>query len=735
MADRPHLPDSAPVPRAAGSDAASLPSGYRLNDYVIERTLGAGGFGITYLARDVHLDLPVAIKEYFPADLVGRGPAHALQVHPGNEDHPASYAWGLERFLDEARALAAFRHPNIVRVLRYFQANETAYIVMEYESGLPLKHWVPQNTPLTQRLLLSIVYPLLDGLESVHSLGFLHRDIKPDNIYVRADGTPVLLDFGAARRVSAQRDLTNIVSPGFAPFEQYHSEGHQGPWTDLYALGAVLYWMTTGKKPVEAAARVKNDTMLPASSVAQVGVFGSALLAAIEWAMQPDEARRPQSVQAFRTAIVGSERAELAGPAADAAPVHAGGPGSSPSVPATGRPTVNAAAAQRRNLLGTVMFLDVVGHAARAPGHEATVKKLLAELVGKALRGVAEDSRIAIDTGDGLAICFLGDPEEALHSALLLRDLMVQRYGRQISPRIGLHMGPVRVVADINDRVNVVGDGINVAQRIMDFAQGGQVLVSRACYDVISRLTDDPSHLFQYLGQHEDRHGRRHEVYAAEAARAGQGPAQREVASTGYTRTLPVKSSRPLDPAAVGEIEAELARHIGPLARVLVRKAHPLAPHLHGLREALAPSIQDARAREAFLAGPPSQSHAVSRARSGASARERAAGSASRTSPASAAREGTSTSVRRPVTQPLGPSASVGSWSGRPGDVTADELAVIEHHLSRYIGPMARVLLRKETERGPGLLQLVEAAAENIDLDEQRQAFVQAVRKALPRRG
>ena len=122
----------------------------------------------------------------------------------GNAEHQEQYDWGLERFLDEARALATFRHPNIVRVLRYFRENGTAYIVMEYESGLSLKRWVPQNAPLSQRALLSIVYPLLDGLEAVHKTGFLHRDIKPDNIYVRADGTPVLLDFGAARRVIGQ---------------------------------------------------------------------------------------------------------------------------------------------------------------------------------------------------------------------------------------------------------------------------------------------------------------------------------------------------------------------------------------------------------------------------------------------------------------------------------------------------------------------------------------------------
>src|SRR6476620_4023269 len=164
-------------PPPAQEDAASLPAGLRLADYEIERPLGCGGFGITYLARDSNLQLPVAIKEYFPSDLVTRGTDNSVKVRGGNPEHQEQYDWGLERFLDEARALATFRHPNIVRVLRYFRDNSTAYIVMEYESGLPLKRWVPQNAPLSRRSLLSIIYPLLDGLESVHRTGFLHRDI------------------------------------------------------------------------------------------------------------------------------------------------------------------------------------------------------------------------------------------------------------------------------------------------------------------------------------------------------------------------------------------------------------------------------------------------------------------------------------------------------------------------------------------------------------------------------
>ncbi|GAB2578801.1 hypothetical protein GCM10027034_06900 [Ramlibacter solisilvae] len=689
--------DAAPVsaPPAPG-DAASLPAGMRLADYEIERTLGGGGFGITYLARDSNLQLPVAIKEYFPGDLVTRESDSSVRVRGGNAAHQEQYDWGLERFLDEARALATFRHPNIVRVLRYFRENGTAYIVMEYESGQSLKRWVPQNAPLSRHALLSVIHPLLDGLEAVHKNGFLHRDIKPDNIYVRADGTPVLLDFGAARRVSAQQDLTNIVSPGFAPFEQYHSQGNQGPWTDLYSIGAVMYWMMTGKKPMESAARVKQDSMLPVSSLAEAGVFGAPLLLAVEWAMHPDESRRPQAVSPFRAAIQDADQPErpqvdievAPDPAAIAVAGHAPSmPGSVPS---------GSTSSMRRNLLCTIMFLDLVGYSQRSVDDQVALRKLFNDMLARALRGVPEDSRISIDTGDGAAICFMGDPEEALNSAMLLRDLLQQR--RALTVRIGLHMGPVRVISDINDRVNVVGDGINVAQRVMDFARSNQVLVSRSYYDVISRITDDTAGLFQFLGQHEDKHGRMHEVYAV-AAQRGVHTTQREGPSTGYTQTLPVKGTS-LDPGEVHEIEAELARHIGPLARVLVRKAQALAPTTAALRKALAPSIQEPKSREAFSAG--GHSAPVSQ-------------------PASGRRD---SSARTPVARRSVPRL----------DATPEEIAAVEQQLSRYIGPMARVLVQREAARSPSFKHFVEAVAGNIDQPAQRELFLRSLKHSLPRR-
>jgi serine/threonine protein kinase len=750
-------PGSAAPPAATG-DATALPASYRIHEYEIEKPLGGGGFGITYLARDGNLNLPVAIKEYFPNDLALRGANHTVLVRGGQSEVRDQYDWGLERFLDEARALATFRHPNIVRVLRYFRDNGTAYIVMEYETGLALKRWVPQNAPLSQRSLLSIVRPLLDGLEQVHKSGFLHRDIKPDNVYVRADGSPVLLDFGSARRVQTNRELTNIVSPGFAPFEQYHSQGHQGPWTDIYSLGAVMYWMVTGKKPVESAARVKSDSMLPASSLAEASVYGASVLHAIEWAMQPEETRRPQTVAEFREALQTNGAGSLDVDTSllpDRKAMAAAG--FAPSLPASAA----GSTAPRRNLLGTIMFLDLVGYSIRSVDDQVAVKKLFTELINKALRGVPEDTRIAIDTGDGAAICFMGDPEEAMHSALLLRDLLSQRYGTVLQARIGLHMGPVRVIQDINDRVNVIGDGINVAQRVMDFAQPNQVLVSRAYYDVISRITDDTAEMFEYRGQYEDKHGRLHEVYAVEPAHTGTtkrlGPA------TGYSQTVPV-STAPLDNDAVHDVEVELARHIGPLSKVLVKKARVLAQSVEQLREALAPSIQEPKAREMFLSGQHGHSHPASGQAPSSQSMPLSGSRSQNTQPRSGAtqprgdlsqprsnlsqpRSGPSQpsqpsgprgdhigDTRRAQTQTVTAFAHSMPVSGRGADLSPEELLGVEQALGRFIGPMARIVLKKEAARGGSLKELVAALAANIDQQGQRDEFMQACKKALSRR-
>jgi len=289
----------------AAEPANALPRGYALNEYRIESVLGAGGFGLTYLATDANLNLKVALKEYLPGEFASRNPDSSVQPREGSAGE--TFQWGLERFLDEARTLASFHHPNIVRVMRFFEANCTGYMVMEFVDGTPLTEWISTHRPLSRQPLLRIVEPLLSGLEVIHKSGYLHRDIKPANIYVRKDGSPVLLDFGSARQQvgAADREMTAIVTPGYAPLEQYHGHGKQGPWSDLYSLGGVIYWMVTGNKPPDAAARVREDVMVPAVRAGLAGVQGPELLMAIDWALKPHEAERPQNVNEFRRALAG----------------------------------------------------------------------------------------------------------------------------------------------------------------------------------------------------------------------------------------------------------------------------------------------------------------------------------------------------------------------------------------------------------------------------------------------
>ena len=275
-------------------------------DYAIERVLGAGGFGITYLASETKLARRVAIKEYFPVDFAARDGAD--DVCPRSQASKADYAWGLQRFLDEAKTLAKFRHPNIVAVHRYFEARKTGYIVLHYEDGANFKTWLKRlGRRPRQDELDRIVGPLLDALDCIHTADFLHRDIAPDNIIIRRDGTPVLIDFGSARGELAKHSKTvsALVKPGYSPYEQYATSGRQqGPWTDIYALGATLYHAISGQRPLEAPSRMIGDELKPLSAMGLTS-YRPEFLHAIDWAMALDVAARPRAIGDWRTELSG----------------------------------------------------------------------------------------------------------------------------------------------------------------------------------------------------------------------------------------------------------------------------------------------------------------------------------------------------------------------------------------------------------------------------------------------
>ena len=291
----------------------ALPHGYELEEYRIDRVLGSGGFGITYLGWDEHLDKPVAIKEYLPNEFALR--VDATTVKPKSTADRDDYRWGLERFLDEARTLARFKHANLNQVFRFFEAHGTAYLVLEYIEGETLSEWLKREGRLEEAKLSRMLDEILSGLEQVHGAGFVHRDIKPGNIMFRSDGSAVLLDFGAAREAIGQRSksVTSILTPGYAPIEQYDQKADDvGPWTDLYALGMVAYRCVSGLRDGElpdAVARAqfarKGQQEKDIRSAVEVGKgrYGVMLLRAIDAAIKIYEEERPPTVAALRAVL------------------------------------------------------------------------------------------------------------------------------------------------------------------------------------------------------------------------------------------------------------------------------------------------------------------------------------------------------------------------------------------------------------------------------------------------
>ncbi|MDO6460638.1 serine/threonine-protein kinase [Granulosicoccaceae sp. 1_MG-2023] len=308
----------------AGQPADALPPGTHIHNYRIIRLLGRGAFGLTYLAEESQLQRLVAIKEYLPATAASRD--NTLTVSSQSPESEEFFRYGLSSFLQEARTLVQFDHPNIVRVLTYFQALGTAYLVMNYETGQNFNQWLKENPGPSEADLLAIFLPINRGLQQVHEAGYIHRDIKADNIYIRGDGTPVLLDFGAARDIRGRQsgDLTRILTPGYAPFEQENPDWkEQGPWTDIYALAATLYYAVRGKRPPNGslrAAAVFGDRPDPyeALSRCQPEGYSTGFLHAIDQALAFDPAQRPATTQAWNKALA-PEAAQVPTPAAAAA--------------------------------------------------------------------------------------------------------------------------------------------------------------------------------------------------------------------------------------------------------------------------------------------------------------------------------------------------------------------------------------------------------------------------------
>ena len=495
----------------------ALPAGTELNEYRLDGVLGVGGFGITYLGTDLNLDKKVAIKEYFPAGAVSRGTEGQVTLTAPNMD--VEYGQGLDRFLKEARTLAGFSHPHIVRVNRYFQAHGTGYMVMDYEDGESLRTWLKRNPQPDEQSLKGLVAPLLDGIEKVHSAGFLHRDIKPDNIFVRKRGDPVLIDFGSARQaLGATQTLTTLVTPGYAPFEQYSAGSEQGPWTDVYALGAVMFFAVTGTHPPDAIKRMKVDSLPELLAPAQER-YSPSVVKAIAWAMAPGERDRPQSVGEWR-AVLFAAGTDAVAPAHEApfdpsrsdvtskvAPRRAAtadlemseaGPVTTSSTDTQDiskllarKDALERAVKEKFQRVLTVMFTDLKGSTAIAEAQgDIAVRGMLKryhDLVTVSVR--ANGGTLVKTIGDGSLSHFVDALQACRAAAAIQRGMeainLSKTYKTLLLARIGLHTG--ECILEKND---IFGDVVNTASRFESSANAGEIFCSEDTYNALSDRTE-----------------------------------------------------------------------------------------------------------------------------------------------------------------------------------------------------------------------------------------------------
>jgi class 3 adenylate cyclase len=381
---------------------------------------------------------------------------------------------------------------------------------------------------------------------------------------------------------------------------------------------------------------------------------------------------------------------------------------------------------QRGNIVCTVLFLDIIAYSRVSVSEQYDLKKSFNALISEKLLRVPESARISLDTGDGAAICFMGDPEDVLHTAIDIRRSLTDH--EELNVRMGLHIGPVRILTDLNQRGNVVGDGINVAQRVMSFSDERTLLVSRAFYDVVSCLADRGADGFRYVGDQADKHGRIHQLYEVVV----DDGASRIFHSIGESVGLTEVAGEELDERSVTLIEQELTNHLGPLAPVLIRKALKRASTPSQLRELLAPSIADPGLQEAFRLGTDGRHRDPSRTRSAGATRltDHPPTSHTRSAPGShTSLAGHSRPSQGSASLPL---SNTGP-SFRP-TLPQEALEPLEKLLAKLVGPLARVLVKNEARKAADFGGLVQALSTHIDNAQARSQFLAsatALRKSL----
>lgn len=520
----------------------------RFGRYEVTRTLGSGAMGIVYEGVDTRLNRRVAIKTIHKNALI-------------DPEQAADYS---NRFMREAQAVARLNHSGIVTVYDFGEEGDIAYFVMEFIEGKELKNFFDSEAVFPLAKALGLMIDLLDALGYAHSQGIIHRDIKPANIMIDKAGKLKLTDFGVARvldNTEGTQAGTMVGTPGYMSPEQIEGKAIT-PRADIFAAGVILYQFLTGQKPFagttsfEVQRKIVNDYPTGPSSVNPdlppfLDQIVSKALAkdpeqryacASEFS---DDLKQVLAMGAVRKVTDSSRQADektvvsLATQRADDKTIaNLSNPAHSAGTPAgIGKPDLPPASENDRRsstrekndrrsspreergstIICSVLFLDIVGYS-KLPGLEQiTLKNNFNNMLSAAIHDVPSDDIIILDTGDGAALNFLADVEAALRVALRLRDALLKNDAQMKPPlqvRMGINLGPGHLIKDINSRLNIVGDVINVAQRVMGFSGSGQILVSRSYFDAVSRLSPEYEGMFQHFGSHADKHVREHEVYA-----------------------------------------------------------------------------------------------------------------------------------------------------------------------------------------------------------------------------
>jgi serine/threonine protein kinase len=413
----------------------ALKAGTRLAEFEIVGLIGEGGFGIVYLAYDHSLDRKVALKEYMPTALAER--QGGTQVRVKSQRNAETFSAGLRSFINEARLLAQFDHPALVKVYRFWVANGTAYMVMPYYQGITLKESLRRRNGAPDEAWLKLVLAqLLDALHTMHGRQCYHRDISPDNVLMLSDTTPVLLDFGAARRVigNSAQTLTVILKPGYAPIEQYAEVPNlkQGPWTDIYALASVVYFAISGHTPPPAVARVISDPLVPLSQIAD-GRYSEDFVRGIDIALslKPDD--RPQDIPSFR-ALIGLTEADSRSPRREPESEMEGmAPNQGPTTAPSARVTPTARITQPSGpLRGTTTRATSATPAAPSPEAEAQIQRLLAQHIGPMAKIIYARALKSETTGEGVIKSIAQSIDDDAGRAAFLADATKVLRGKRL---------------------------------------------------------------------------------------------------------------------------------------------------------------------------------------------------------------------------------------------------------------------------------------------------------------